>query len=86
MRTHAMMPGSDQKNSVITERLLAATAMKTSVYIQNFLPHNVTSQMLCHPGEKNNTQKRYAKHSRYWAENCDSLPDFVTFVVSRFWK
>ncbi len=62
------------RNSVITERLLAATAMKTSGIFRNFYftSHNVTSQMLCHPGEKTIiiAQKRAKnEHSRYLGEN-----------------
>ncbi|MBP1521593.1 hypothetical protein IVW58_09215 [Salmonella enterica subsp. enterica serovar Worthington] len=49
----------------------------------------MTSQMLCHPGEKAIIAQKRDKneHSRYLGRKLDdSLPDFVTFVVSRFWN
>ncbi|AVZ00227.1 hypothetical protein F153LOC_09495 [Lelliottia sp. F153] len=41
------------ENSVITERLLAATAMKTSRYIQNITATGPwASQMICYPSQE----------------------------------
>ncbi|MBP1521166.1 hypothetical protein IVU49_23845 [Salmonella enterica subsp. enterica serovar Worthington] len=65
--------------------------MKTSGIFRIFTAtsHNVTSQMLCHLGEKAIIAQKRDKneHSRYLGRKLDdSLPDFVTFVVSRFWN
>src|SRR5690606_1458481 len=80
------------ENSVITERLLAATAMKTSRYIQNFYcyrPRGQPDDLSPIPESLNHCSKSEQKSSihRYLGIKLDdSLPDFDGFVVRRFWK
>jgi hypothetical protein len=80
------------ENSVITERLLAATAMKTSRYIQNFYcyqPNRGQPDVVSPIPEKTHCSRNEQKSSihRYLGRKLDdSLPDFDGFVVRGFWK
>ncbi|AST82174.1 hypothetical protein CI104_02580 [Citrobacter farmeri] len=56
------------ENSVITERLLAATAMKTSRYIQNFYcyrPSHGQSEVMSPTSEKSSSFKKQTKNEQY---------------------
>ncbi|AMO46985.1 Hypothetical protein AKI40_0559 [Enterobacter sp. FY-07] len=80
------------ENSVITERLLAATAMKTSRYIQYLLLPDLidrsdvelTTRAYCHSRLKSKQKMNNPSHLGRKLD--DSLPDFAGFVVRGFWK